>query len=381
LNVLLIGAGGAGTVIARHLASSGSVDSLLLADIDLAQAKRVAKKSGKKASAIMLDAGNSAEISSALRGKDMVINAALPKYNTAIMKAALNAHAKYVDLALQDPESQYSVNGAWKKNGNTAVIGLGEDPGMSNIFAMYAANRMDSVDSVKIRDGETAVSTRYPFVCLFSPATFLTETIEEPVIFRNGKLQHVERFSDGEIFDFPGRMGKLPVYSVKHEEVYSLPKSIKKGIKHTDFKLALTDETMKYIQVLNTLGLLSEKKIAVNGTKVRPMDLTLSLIPQPAQLGEDITGKAIILVEVEGKTKGRKKCHRLYAMMDHRDCYTRYGVTATSYLTGTGAAAGALMMMEDEALEAGVHPPEHLNPDRYLEQLASLGVKVVQHLS
>lgn len=381
MNVLLIGAGGAGTVIARHLASSSSVDSLLLADIDLAQAERVAKKSGRKAGAIKLDAGNSADVSDALRGQGMVINAALPKYNTAIMKAALNANVKYVDLALQDPESQYSANDTWKKKGNTAVIGLGEDPGMSNLFAMYAANRMDSVDSVKIRDGETAVSTSHPFVCLFSPVTFLTETIEEPVIFKNGRLQQVEKFSDREIYDFPGRMGKLPVYSVKHEEVYSLPKSIRKGIKHADFKLALTDETMKYLEVLNTLGLLSERKIAVNGTRVRPMDLTLSLIPQPAQLGDDITGRAIILVEVEGKTKGRKRCHRLYAMMDHRDCYTRYGVTATSYLTGTGAAAGALMMMEDGALEAGVHPPEHLNPDRYFELLASLGVKVVQRLS
>ena len=381
MNVLLIGAGGAGTVIARHLASSGSVDSLLLADIDLEQAERVAKKSGRKAGAIKLDAGNSADVSDALRGQGMVINAALPKYNTAIMKAALNANVKYVDLALQDPESQYSANDTWKKKGNTAVIGLGEDPGMSNLFAMYAANRMDSVDSVKIRDGETAVSKSHPFVCLFSPVTFLTETIEEPVIFKNGRLQQVEKFSDREIYDFPGRMGKLPVYSVKHEEVYSLPKSIRKGIKHADFKLALTDETMKYLEVLNTLGLLSERKIAVNGTKVRPMDLTLSLIPQPAQLGDDITGSAIILVEVEGKTKGRKRCHRLYAMMNHRDCYTRYGVTATSYLTGTGAAAGALMMMEDGAPEAGIHPPEHLNPDRYFELLASLGVKVVQHLN
>ncbi len=381
MDVLLIGAGGAGMVIARHLASSTGVDSLIVGDIDLARAESVARKCGRKVKAIRLDAGNSREVSSALRKKGMVINAALPRYNTTVMNAALRTRAKYIDLALQDPVGQYAADDVWRKKGNTAVIGLGEDPGMSNIFAMYAANRMDRVKSVQIRDGETAISSRHPFVCLFSPATFLTETIEEPVIFRNGRLRHIGKFSDREMYDFPGGMGKLPVYSVRHEEVYSLPESIGKGIRNADFKLALTDDTMKYLEVLNTMGMLSEKKIAVNGSRIKPIDLTLKLIPQPAQLGEDITGKAIILVDVEGSVKGRKTNHRLYATMDHEECYARYGVTATSYLTGTGAAAGALMMIEDGTVRAGIHPPEHLNPDSYLEKLASLGVKVVQKLS
>lgn len=381
MDVLLIGTGGAGTVIARHLASSSSVDSLIVADLNYARAKSVARESGRKTKAIKLDAGKSREVSQALRGKGMVINASLPRYNDIIMRAALAAGAKYVDLALQDPEGQYSANDAWRKKGNTAVIGLGEDPGMSNVFAMYAANRMDRVKSVRIRDGETAFSSRHSFVCLFSPATFLTETLEVPVVFRNGRLKLIEKFSDREMCDFPGGLGKLPVYSVRHEEVYSLPKSIGKGIRYADFKLALTDDTMKYLEVLNALGLLSEKKIAVNGTRLKPVDLTLKLMPQPSQLGGDITGRSTILVDVEGSVKGRKRSHRLYATMDHEECYAKYGVTATSYLTGTGAAAGALMMMEDETIKAGIHPPEHLNPDAYLERLASLGIRVVQEVN
>ena len=346
MDVLLIGAGGAGTVIARHLVQSTNVDTLTVSDINPDRAESVAKKSGRKAVPLELDAGNSTDVSEAIRKKGMVINASLPRYNGGIMKTALKAGAKYIDLALQDPEGQYAADGMWKKRGNTAVIGLGEDPGMSNIFAMYAANRMDRVKSIRIRDGETAISSEHPFISLFSPATFLTETMDVPVVFMNGRLRHIDRFSDRETCDFPGGMGRLPVYSVKHEEVYSLPRSIGKGIRYADFKLALTDDTMKYLQVLNTMGLLSEKKIAVNGTAVRPIDLTLRLMPEPAQLGKNITGRAIILVDVEGSVKGRRSRHRLYAIMDHEECYARYGVNATSYLTGTGAAAGALMMME-----------------------------------
>jgi saccharopine dehydrogenase (NAD+, L-lysine-forming) len=379
LEVLLIGTGGVGTVIARHLSSSKKVDSLQLADIDFAQAERVANGIGKKkVEPIRLDAASRSEIAAALKGKGLVINSSLPRFNVGIMNAALEVGAKYIDLAsTEDMDEQYRFNDAWKKRGNTAILGLGEDPGISNITAMYAANRLDSVDSVKIRDGETASSRKYPFVCLFSPATFIGETMERPAIFRNGKLSKIEKFSDKELYDFPAGIGRLPVYSVDHEEVYSLSKTIGKGIKYVDFKLALTDDTLKYLEVIEKLGFASEEKISVGGVEVRPMDVTLRLIPQPAQLGSDITGKAIILVEVAGKKKGKRVRHILYAVMDHKYCYRNYGVTATSYLTGTGAAAGALQILEDDGVSPGVHPPEHLNPDRYFEILRELDVKMV----
>lgn len=374
----MIGTGGVGTVIARHLASSDRVDSLQLADIDFEQAERVAKRTGKKkVEPVRLDAGNREDVAKALKGKGLVINSSLPRFNTGIMEAALEAGSMYIDLALDDPEAQYKFHEAWRKRGNTAILGLGEDPGISNITAMYAANRLDRVDSVKIRDGETAVSKTYPFVCLFSPGTFIMETMEQPAIFRNGKLQRIERFSDKEMYNFPSGIGRLPVYSVNHEEVYSLYKSIGKGIRYVDFKLALTDDTMKYLEVLNSLGYTSEKKVSVGGCEVRPLDLTLKLIPQPAQLGSDITGKAIILVEVVGRVKGKRVKHVLYAAKDHRECYRKYGVTATSYLTGTGAAAGALQLLGDENIPAGVYPPESLNPDEYFSILRELDVKMV----
>jgi saccharopine dehydrogenase (NAD+, L-lysine-forming) len=379
LEVLLIGTGGVGTVIARHLSSSKKVDSLQLADIDIAQAERVATRIGKKkVEPVKLDAANVSEVEDALKGKGLVINSSLPRFNVGIMNAALEAGAKYIDLAsTEDMNEQYRFNDAWKKRGNTAILGLGEDPGISNIAAMYAANRLDRVESVRIRDGETANSRKYPFVCLFSPATFIGETMEKPAIFRNGKLNRIDKFSDKEWYDFPGGIGRLPVYSVDHEEVYSLSKTIGKGIKYVDFKLALTDDTLKYLEVMENLGFTSETKIRVGDIEVRPIDVTLKLIPQPAQLGSDITGKAIVLVEVAGRKKGKKVKHVLYAVLDHKYCYRKYGVTATSYLTGTGAAAGALQLLEDDHISPGIYPPEHLNPDRYFEILRDLDVRMV----
>ncbi|MBX8640536.1 MAG: saccharopine dehydrogenase NADP-binding domain-containing protein [Candidatus Thermoplasmatota archaeon] len=379
MEVLLIGTGGVGTVIARHLSSSKKVDSLQLADIDIAQAERVATRIGKKkVEPVKLDAANVSEVEDALKGKGLVINSSLPRFNVGIMNAALEAGAKYIDLAsTEDMNEQYRFNDAWKKRGNTAILGLGEDPGISNIAAMYAANRLDRVESVRIRDGETANSRKYPFVCLFSPATFIGETMEKPAIFRNGKLNRIDKFSDKEWYDFPGGIGRLPVYSVDHEEVYSLSKTIGKGIKYVDFKLALTDDTLKYLEVMENLGFTSETKIRVGDIEVRPIDVTLKLIPQPAQLGSDITGKAIVLVEVAGRKKGKKVKHVLYAVLDHKYCYRKYGVTATSYLTGTGAAAGALQLLEDDHISPGIYPPEHLNPDRYFEILRDLDVRMV----
>ena len=236
---------------------------------------------------------------------------------------------------------------------------------------------MDTVDSIKIRHGETANSSKYPFVCLFSPATFIQETMEEPAIFMDGQLKKIPRLSDKELFDFPEGIGPLPVYSVNHEEVYSLPGNIGKGVKYVDFKLALTDDTLKYLDVLNGLGFMSARPVRVGRNEVRPRDLTLKLIPQPAQLGSDITGKAVLLIEVEGCRNGRLVKHTTYCHIDHGASFKSYGVTGTSFLTGSGAAAGALELLEDENMPGGVYAPEQLDAERYFEILEDLGVKPV----
>ena len=377
LEVLLIGTGGVGTVIARHLAKSDKVDKVILADIDLKQAERVSRKVGKrKTQAIRFDAGNKSQVDRLMKRKAMVVNSSLPRFNSLLMESALKHKVKYVDLALEDPVKPYRLNAAWKKKGAAAVIGVGEDPGISNVAAKYAADSMDAVKSIKIRDGETANSRKYPFVCLFSPATFIQETMEEPAIFRDGKLQKIANLSDKEIYNFPEGIGELPIYSVNHEEVYSLPKNIGKGVQYVDFKLALTDDTLKYLDVLNGIGLMSDKKLKVGKTEISPRDLTLKLIPQPAELGSDITGKAMLLVEVEGTKGGRDVKHTIYCHLDHGESYRKYGVTGTSFLTGTGAAAGALQLLENEKA-AGVYAPEQLDAARYFEILEGLGVKPV----
>jgi saccharopine dehydrogenase (NAD+, L-lysine-forming) len=380
LEVLLVGTGGVGTVIARHLASSELVDEIVLADIDIEQARKVAKKVGKKGKALKLDASNKKHLEKALKSKSLVINASLPRFNENIMKAAYSLKVNYVDLALEDAASPYKLDSAWKKKGLTAVLGLGEDPGISNVAARLAADEMEKVNSIKIRDGETAESDKYPFICLFSPATFIKETMEEPVIFSEGKLKKIPRLSDKEIFDFPEGIGPLPVYSVNHEEVYSLPRNIGKGVSYVDFKLALTDETLKYLEVLNGMGFMSEEEVSVHGKKIRPIDLTLQLIPQPAGLGKGIRGKAIVLIQVEGTKDGKNVRHTIYVAMSHEEAYRKYGVTATSFLTGSGAAAGALQLLEDGNIPAGVISPEQLDPKRYFEILEGLGVRSVHSI-
>jgi len=174
---------------------------------------------------------------------------------------------------------------AYRKAGLTGLLNLGEDPGLSNIFARYAADRMDRVDEIRIRDGETCESEKYTFMATFSPEVFLGgEIFLKPLIFEDGAFKHLPPFSGEEVYNFPDPVGPLTVYCTDHEETETLPKFIKKGVTYADFKLAFSPETVELLKTLNELGMMSMKPINVKGAKVAPLDVFISLIPTPAEI-------------------------------------------------------------------------------------------------
>jgi len=178
----------------------------------------------------------------------------------------------------------------------------------------------------------------------------------------------------------PDRYGKVDekvLYVCKKlgiKEVYTLPKNIGKGVRNVDFKLALTDETLNYLLALRDIGLLSKEEITVGKSRVRPFDVVLRLVPQPSSL-LDLKGVSCVVIEVEGVDKrGKVKKHKLFVAMSHEEAYTKHKVNATSYLTGVGAAAGALLMLSGNRTPYGVLSPEELDAKRYFEILKELGV-------
>ena len=368
--ILLLGCGAVGTVAARHLAASKLVGSLTAADVSADRAKAtVAATRSKKVRPLALDLEDDGALRDAVRGTSLVINAALPKYNLAIMAAALEADVDYMDLA-GGGKDQLALDPTWKRAGRTALLGMGEDPGLGNVFARHAADGMDEVDAVKIRDGETARSTEHPFICLFSPEVFVQETIEPAIVYEDGKWSHVPPFSGREEYPFPAPVGPVPVYHVNHEEVETIPKFLGKRPAYVDFKLALLPDTVRTLQFVAAAGIMRDPGLR---------RAFLATIPPPGSLAGKITGYASILVEVTGRADGRDVTYAVWSSMDHVRAAKRHGTTGTAWLTGTGAAVGALLLLERSA-PPGVLVPEQLDPKPVLERLRGRDVEVRERI-
>ncbi len=304
------------------------------------------------------------------------MNCAIPQFNATIQEAALDAGAHYLDLAnlTSDP---FVGTERWKARGLTAIVGLGEDPGLSNILVRRASDEMSSVEAIRIRDGDSATSPEYPFLCLFSPETFVAETLHSSRIWEGGKYRSVPPFGEREVYDFPAPVGPLPVYSVDHEEVDTLPGLIGKGVQYVDFKLALDETTVR------TLGVFRDLRIFEEGSAERAnaRRALFSVIPKPADLVGKIDGSAALVVEVVGQSGGHRREHSIRTMLGHPEAAKLYGTTGTAYLTGTPAAVGVLLLASGRIAQTGIVSPESLDPSPFLAMLRERGIAFEERIT
>jgi saccharopine dehydrogenase (NAD+, L-lysine forming) len=368
--VVQIGCGAVGQVIARHLAESSAIRELVLADLDGPLAQRVASAlPGSRARGVAIDAGDAAAVTSLVRGADVLVNATVPRFNRTLMAAAREGRVAYIDLASASSDP-FVDDAKWKAAGVPAIIGMGEDPGLSNVFARYGADQMDSVDAIRIRDGDTASSPEFPFICLFSPETFIGETLTSSRIWKNGTYTSVPPFGGFENYPFPSPVGPQPVYEVDHEEVDTLPRFIGKGVQYVDFKLALDDRTVRILQTFQDLQIFGNDR----PDRVAARKAILNVIPKPADLTGKVDGSAALVVEVDGMEDGNPRRVRLSTLISHPEAATKYGATGTAYLTGTGGAVGALLLATGKIQAPGMHSPETLDPAPFLPLLSERGV-------
>jgi saccharopine dehydrogenase (NAD+, L-lysine-forming) len=352
--------------------ASKAIGDVLLADVDGDLVKRVVDGLGSpKARATQLDAGDPQALRRAMEGFDLVVNTALPRFNSTIQAAARERGLHYLDPA-NDSRDPFADSDRWREKGLTAICAMGEDPGISNVFARHAADGMDSVDSIKVRDGDTASSPEHPFIALFSPETFVEETVASSRIWRDAAYEAVPPFGASETFEFPPPIGPLSVYSVDHEEVDTLPRFIGKGVRYADFKLALDDSTVQSLKLFRDLGLLEPGP--PGGPS--PRKGLFAALPKPADLAGHVDGHAVVLVEVAGEKGGERLTHTIYTMLDHRQAFERFGATATAYLTGSGMAAGAILLANGTIRERGKVSPESLDPKPFFPILRSFGLEV-----
>ncbi|MCI4319643.1 MAG: saccharopine dehydrogenase NADP-binding domain-containing protein [Thermoplasmata archaeon] len=364
-------------MIATHLARSDRVGELIVADVDHALADAAVKRTlPSTARAVALDAKEPAAVAEAAHGCRLIINASLPRFNRSIQQGAWDAGANYMDLA-SDSTDPYADSESWRRRSLTAVVGMGEDPGLSNVLVRHAADALDSVVSVRIRDGDSATSPDFPFLCLFSPETFIEETLHPSRIFQEGRYVDVPPFGASEEYDFPAPVGRSTVYSVDHEEVDSLPRFIGKGVQYVDFKLALDEGSVRTLKLIRDLKLFEHGP--PGGTS--PRRTLLAALPRPGDLAGRIDGSAALVAEVSGVKDGCPTTFVLGTTLGHTAAFSQFGTTGTSYLTGTPAAAAALLLLDGDFQEPGLFPPESLPPAPFLRRLAERGVPVFERIT
>ena len=384
MKVFLLGAGAVGTVAALKFGEHPIFEALTIADLDPKRAEQLAARvqhpSGRW---LGVDAHDQNALTQVLResGAELVLNAALPASNMTVMRACLAARCHYLDLAsggtdedgIPTLEDQFALHAEFEKIERIALLGIGADPGTSNIYAAYAVKHLlDEVSSFHVRDGDSSLRAGQEFMPTFSPWVFIDECLCKATVYRQQRWHLEEPLSGAEPFNFP-ELGLLTCYFVDHEEAKTLPRFFPQ-VHMTDFKYSLDEVTVETLRVLKRLGLHGKNPIAVGGVRVVPRELVCALLPDPARLGGQIRGRICVGTLARGRKNGVPRAFYVYNVSDHEKAFAELGVQATVYQTGIPPVLAAELIAEGVWRGAGVLSPEQLDPDPFLERLPAEGM-------
>jgi saccharopine dehydrogenase (NAD+, L-lysine-forming) len=361
------------------------LEKLVIADAVSARASTLADRlDDQRVSALGLDAGDRAAVARSIRqnGITIVLNAALPATNIAVMRACLEAGCDYIDLAsagtdvdgIPKIDDQFALDAAFKAAGRLALLGMGADPGTTNVYAAFAAKHLlERVTELRVRDGDNAVCLGHDgFLAAFSPWVMIDECLCKAVSYRNGRYCLEEPLTGQEAFDFP-ELGLLNCYYVDHEESKTLPR-VFPSAEVIDFKLCMADETVETLRVMKRLGLSGKVRVRVGDQSVAPRDLVVSLLPEPRDLAGRLHGKTCVGTLVKGLKNGEQRAYYIYNVTDHEAAYEELGVQAAAYQTGIPPVIAACLISRGVWRGAGVMSPEQFNPDPFLQRLTREGM-------
>lgn len=394
--VLVLGSGAQGNVVAWVLSRAGDVGTVVLADLDARRAQETAAGIGNGVQAAQADASDADGTAALLRSGrfDLVVMTAIPDFIPQVMRAALKAGVHYLDLTsiqLHErdglPIEQFEDAGAWRESGRTAFVNGGSAPGLTNIMAREAADALDTVDAIRIRD--YSVVRCDEFVTLWSPRVFLIDCATPPLVWEDGKPKRVAIFSGEEEYDFPppvARRGKI--YLHNHEEPATIPLFVGKPVRYCDYKIGDPDiDTWRFI--VERLGLMDETPIEVGGARVSPREVLLRKMPvtlSPARLrtlveAGRLDGCTMVLCEATGTKNGRNVRATYWTespvMRDAGGVIP--GASDISLLTSVPAATFALMLLRGQLARTGVVLPETLGPAErtvFREGIGRFGIRI-----
>lgn len=391
MRVLLVGVGGVGEAIAAIAKPRAWMELMVLADYNVKRAEEVQKKLGddKRFPVEFIDAGNQQSIEELAKKYqvDLIMNSVDPIFNEQIFDAAYNIGATYMDMAMTlskpHPTEPFKKPGVklgdyqfdkakdWEKKGLLALVGIGVEPGMADVFARYAADHLfDEIEEVGIRDGANITIEGYDFAPNFSIWTTIEECLNPPIIWQDGDWHTTPPFSEPEVFDFP-EIGPVEVVNVEHEEVLLVPRWVK--AKRVTFKYGLGDEFINVLKTLHMLGLDNKEKINVKGVQVAPRDVVAACLPDPAHLGDKMKGKTCAGTYVTGIKDGKKRAVYLYQVADNEECMKTWGCQAVVAQTAFSAVIAMDLLKHGVWKGVGVLGPEAFPPDPFMEKMADYG--------
>jgi saccharopine dehydrogenase (NAD+, L-lysine-forming) len=390
MRILILGAGGVGSAAALIAARRPFPSHIVVADYDLTRADAaVSATSDPRFVAVQLDASDQAAIEATLRDHqiDAVLGATDPRFTMPIFRAALAQRVHYLDMAMSlskpHPEQphtqtgvklgdeQFELAGDWEQSGKIALVGMGVEPGLADVFARYAADHLFSeIDEAGVRDGANLVVDGYDFAPSFSIWTTIEECLNPPVIYEKDRGWFTtEPFSEPEVFDFPEGIGPVECVNVEHEEVLLIPRWV--DAKRVTFKYGLGDEFIDVLKTLHKLGLDSTTKVRVGGVEVSPRDVVAACLPNPATLGEQMHGKTCAGLWVRGTGKdGAPRSTYLYHVVDNEWSMREYGSQAVVWQTAVNPIVALELIDNGTWTGAGVLGPEAFDAVPFLDLLA-----------
>ena len=383
--VLIIGAGGVGTVVAHKVAQNPDVfTEIVLASRTKSKCDTIAKAIDcNRIKTAQVDADNVEELIKLFNEHkpDIVINVALPYQDLTIMDACLACGVNYLDTANYEPvdEAKFEYKWQWayqerfKDAGLTAILGCGFDPGVSGVYTAYAAKHyfkeMQYLDIVDCNAGDHGKA----FATNFNPEINIREVTQKGKYYENGKWIYTEPHEIHKALTYPN-IGPKESYVIYHEELESLVKNYP-TLKRARFWMTFGQEYLTHLLVIQNIGMARIDPIIYNGMEIVPIQFLKAVLPNPGELGENYVGETSIGCRIKGISKdGKEMTYYVYNNCSHHAAYLETGAQGVSYTTGVPAMIGAMMFLKGLWKKPGVFNVEEFDPDPFMEQLNKQGL-------
>jgi len=369
MRILLIGAGGVGDAVAKIAAKRGFYEHIVVSDYDQSRADKtiawIESKYGAEVAArfssAKIDASNAANIA-------------------ALITQSKADHDPFHKTGIKLGDAQYALNDQWQRAGKLALVGIGVEPGLSNIFAKYAADQLFSeIDEVSVKDGGNLEVRNEQGEVVFAPSFSIWTTIEEclnpPTIYEKRKGWFTTQpFSEPEVFEFPEGIGSVECVNVEHEEITMLPRTMNVG--RVTFKYGLGTDFINVLKTLHRLGLDATKPVRVRSAQgpveVAPRDVVVSVLPDPATIGPQMTGKTCAGVLVTGKSKdGTPRATYIYHVADNAVTMAEIEAQAVVAQTAFNPVIALELIASGIWQGVGVMGPEEFDPKPFLDLMSS----------